>query len=358
MNVKSPVRPADAFMKNILISAAALGVVFLLMEFFLRLAGFHPVNMQFQPVLYSKELGWVLKKNYNALWEELEWKVPYRTNARGFRDREHTLEKTPGRKRILILGDSFAEGYGVREEARWASRLENNMAGDAEVVNLGVRGYDILQEYRLLLQEGLAWQPEWVIQMVNESDYLATPLSSDMDTTRRFRPPYRIEGEKLVLLEGRAEPGYSVLNPAWGALKALLYRSAALVWLRHRLEHSMQGSSLFQQAGQWAGFRQIHRAEMAVSEYEKKYPDAVDRVYQHLAELGRQKGFRSLIVWVGEHPAPEGLKKSVLEHQAGQWLEIVLPASLRFQYDPHPTPEGNRWISEKIFEELTSLGIF
>src|SRR5262249_44314753 len=40
----------------------------------------------------------------------------FRTNAQGFRDDEnYEYEKPPGRRRILVLGDSHSEGYEVRQ---------------------------------------------------------------------------------------------------------------------------------------------------------------------------------------------------------------------------------------------------
>ena len=355
MTVESPVQSAKGrWLKNILSSLAAVGSIFLLMELALRLAGFHPVNMDFQPAVYSSEFGWELKKNYRAVCEELHWKFSYRTNSRGFRDREHTFEKSPGLKRILVLGDSFTEGFGVREEERWASLLEKKWADGVEVVNLGVRGYDILQEYKLFLKTGLLYHSDWIIQVLNETDYLETPASFNLDVTRRFRPPYRFEGDKLVLLDG-AELDYPILNPGLARLKSLVYHSALIVWLRRRLEFSSQSRSFLSKMEQRIGFRKIRPEDRAVSDYERNYPLAVDKVYRSLAELARKNGFRMLVVWIGEHGAPAGLRRSVLESGAGDWLEMTLPASLRFRYDPHPTPEGNRLIAARIFEKLKSL---
>jgi hypothetical protein len=47
-----------------------------------------------------------------------------RTNAHGQRDRERTLRKPEGVKRILLLGDSVVEGYGLRESETLSRQLE------------------------------------------------------------------------------------------------------------------------------------------------------------------------------------------------------------------------------------------
>lgn len=52
-----------------------------------RLLGFYGVNLSFKPVTDSPTLRWKLKDNCHAMWEQLEWKLSYVTNSRGFQDR-------------------------------------------------------------------------------------------------------------------------------------------------------------------------------------------------------------------------------------------------------------------------------
>lgn len=54
-------------------------------------------------------------------------KIAYRINKAGWRGREFTPLSQPGN--ALILGDSFAFGMGVREEARLGERLEARLRG-------------------------------------------------------------------------------------------------------------------------------------------------------------------------------------------------------------------------------------
>lgn len=54
-----------------------------------------------------------------------EFRVRYRINEWGYRDKPgRRLEKTEGKRRIVLLGDSFTEGYGVEFEATYAQKLE------------------------------------------------------------------------------------------------------------------------------------------------------------------------------------------------------------------------------------------
>lgn len=68
-----------------------------------------------------------------------DFRVRYRINERGFRDRPgRALARPEGRRRVMILGDSFSEGYGVALEETYAYRLEE--AGVGEVWNLSCMG--------------------------------------------------------------------------------------------------------------------------------------------------------------------------------------------------------------------------
>lgn len=61
-------------------------------------------------------------------------------NAFGLRDdRPPPLERTPGKRRIAVLGDSFVFGQSVAEEVRFTERL-TELVPDLEVANLGLPG--------------------------------------------------------------------------------------------------------------------------------------------------------------------------------------------------------------------------
>ena len=108
-----------------------------------------------------------------------EWRVRYAINSWGLRDREYALAKPPGTLRILALGDSHVEGYGVNIEDTFVKRFEaalNHGGAQAnppvtyEVINGGISGYSPLLEYLLLSRKGLQWQPDAVLLFYNFSD--------------------------------------------------------------------------------------------------------------------------------------------------------------------------------------------
>src|SRR5882724_9244929 len=73
----------------------------------------------------------------------------YVINSRGLRDVEHEPAPAPGETRVLLLGDSFTEGFSVSLEDSVARALERDLRRDGcpmEVVNGGTVGYSTDQE--------------------------------------------------------------------------------------------------------------------------------------------------------------------------------------------------------------------
>jgi hypothetical protein len=88
-------------------------------------------------------------------------------NSRGHRDRERTLAKAPGTRRIVCLGDSFAWGSAVHFEDALPQRLERALNGRGtetwEVVNIAEPGMNTVDQAPQLAAEGLAYDPDLVL---------------------------------------------------------------------------------------------------------------------------------------------------------------------------------------------------
>lgn len=96
-------------------------------------------------------------------------------NAQGLRDDEYPYAKPAGVFRILILGDSFVEGFQVAQDATFEARLEQqlNAAGTAppiEVINGGVSRYGTDNALLFLENEGLRYAPDLVIYAFYPND--------------------------------------------------------------------------------------------------------------------------------------------------------------------------------------------
>lgn len=90
-----------------------------------------------------------------------------KSNRLGFRDVDHELEKPPGVYRILILGDSIAQGLNVKEyHETFPAQLQHTLSRggfNVEVLNFAVAGYNTQQEVEILKEKGLQYEPNLVL---------------------------------------------------------------------------------------------------------------------------------------------------------------------------------------------------
>jgi hypothetical protein len=104
-----------------------------------------------------------------------EYVVEMETNSIGLRGPEYV----PGHEKefkIVVLGDSFVEGFGVPIESCLVHRLEErlnsleNRAAKYVVFNFGVAGYSPLLEYLVLRDKALLLEPQLVVLCYDMSD--------------------------------------------------------------------------------------------------------------------------------------------------------------------------------------------
>ncbi len=76
------------------------------------------------------------------------FKLEYRSNSWGMRDRKREL-KSAG-SRVVVLGDSFVEGFGIEREKRFTDMLEQRTG--YEHLNFGTSGHFGPTQYSLLYQ--------------------------------------------------------------------------------------------------------------------------------------------------------------------------------------------------------------
>ena len=93
-------------------------------------------------------------------------KWSYQLNADGFRGDEFDVQSN--NKRVLFIGDSYTFGWGVDQQEVLPYQLEQLLAGppyamNVDIYNLGVPGYNTVQEFHLLNQVLDRYSPELVM---------------------------------------------------------------------------------------------------------------------------------------------------------------------------------------------------
>lgn len=113
-------------------------------------------------------LGWRLKPNLHASFQNTDFVSRIDSNEAGFRDAPHRYAKGP-KKRILGIGDSILFGYGVDYDKNALTLLQKGL--DVETINLGMTGYNINQYYKTLVYEGSRYRPDLVVLFFFVNDW-------------------------------------------------------------------------------------------------------------------------------------------------------------------------------------------
>ncbi len=181
---------------NLGILGASLAALLLVLEVALRLispsagdlvaqvpvdpAVFTPDSPDLPPIgSYHEFFGWINTPGVTGEYrgpDALRWRVEI--NSRGFRDRERPREKPAGVRRLVLLGDSFAWGYGLSAPERLSDLLEAALPG-AEAVNLGLSGTSTDQQCLVLEREGLGYSPDGAILLVHDTDIWHNALQAN-----------------------------------------------------------------------------------------------------------------------------------------------------------------------------------
>lgn len=197
------------------------------------------INSRGELVRYSPTLGWDKPPGEETVYLQSEYEVIFHVNSRGLRGPERDYGKPPGVTRVLLLGDSFVEGYTVGEEALVSTVLEARLNASSgspyEVINGGTHGYGTDQEYLFFLEEGRRYQPDVVVLFFYSND-LPDNLSSAQ------KPFFEEQSGGLALRNSPVPPppaGKEVRRPSYARRWLMPFRgSYALRLLGRRIENA------------------------------------------------------------------------------------------------------------------------
>jgi hypothetical protein len=119
--------------------------------------------------VYDPVLGWKLAPSRDTVFHGAHFAVRVQQNAEGLRDSHYDYARTPGRRRVLVLGDSVVWCWGVEHDDCFTERVERAL-GDTDVINAGVPGYSTAQELLFYEREGRRYAPDVVVLVVAPND--------------------------------------------------------------------------------------------------------------------------------------------------------------------------------------------
>jgi lysophospholipase L1-like esterase len=200
-----------------------------------------------------------------------EGNVVYQYNESGFRGEDHKIEKAPGIVRIVVLGDSVTDGYGVHWQDAFATMVQTGLGNRYEVINLGMGGVNTPQEIHLLEGYGLRFSPDYVVVnfILNDSDFFSSLIAG-----RRYDDEVQ---KRIGLLGIQVSP----------KLKRLLKSSALVYFVKVRLEDvigRINGEPNYD-----------YYMELWANEASK---NRVSAAFDRLEILSRQHGFKvAVLIW-------------------------------------------------------------
>jgi len=110
----------------------------------------------------------------------------FRTNSRGLRDKEYSLEKPANTFRVAVIGGSFTVPAGVEIDEAFHSILENRLNKENpdfnyEFINFGVSGYRINNKIATLENKALKYNPDLILFILDDSQFTE-------DEEKEFKP--------------------------------------------------------------------------------------------------------------------------------------------------------------------------
>jgi hypothetical protein len=146
-------------------------------------------------------------------------------NSSGFEDQERSLQRKPGTLRIAVIGSSYVQAPQVALEQAFPALLEKELrrsggfgGRDVEVLNFGVGGYGLPQQWITLRDEVWQYDPQIVIEVVG--------LYNDIVNSDRYTavsgclyPYFTVEGGRLIpdqITQAQSPPDHNrVVRENW-----------------------------------------------------------------------------------------------------------------------------------------------
>ena len=308
-------------------------------------------------MLLDKTLGWkhaanVAKQFVNEFGE----KTLTIQNEYGHRGKTYPFTKTPGKYRILVLGDSFTEAVQVGEDDLFTSQLEAAHPR-FEVLNAGVGGYGTVQEYLYLDREGLRFNPDLVLVMVFENDLSDNCLSHYPGFGPR---PYGVldQGGVTIVEQPDSEEFLKYTLPMPFAF-FLSQNSYLFYFLNDNVYHNLYADHM----------RQLHKADLLRTENCGKY----DVFYATITKIRQLLRWQAIDLGIVLIPSRDNVMKGYSEalnpieeycqrQQIACWSllnrfkkEQEASSQLYFPIDIHWTKAGHRVAADEIGQLVSTF---
>lgn len=304
--------------------------------------------------VHHPRYGWTGEVSSRTTFTQHEFRIEVVNDEAGFRDEPLAVfvARAGDRRRVLVLGDSFAWGWGVPEHQRVGERLDELDPGRA-VWTRAQPGYGLDQEL-LVLQDVLPRvRAADVVVLLHPNDFLTVVTDQAYGAPK---PLFRVADDGLALtnvpLRERKDP-LSIEAPAAAqssSIADVLYRSHVVNWARHAVRGPPTTAA-------------SHAASTRLEDWSAA-SDLVERLLAELVAECQAHGARPLLVLI---PTAEQLAGATDD----AWQEPVLAicervglsvldlrpvlvgrSRARFHHDRHWTAHGHALAARAIADTL------
>lgn len=326
------------------VSALALAALESVARAYVWSAARHPDAIRNPFARYDPQLGWSKPPGSSGLLVRPEYRVRLTINSRGLRGPERDYVKPAGVRRVLLLGDSFTEGFTVEEPESVRARLEAALdaAGGArhEVVNGGTTGWGTDQEYLWYRLEGRRYAPDVVVVLFYYND-----LYGDVFTDAG-KPWFELEGPDDTLVLRNAPVPAPRRPPLSNAYRLLPWRGSMALRLLTLRAHAAR-PDVGRMLARWGLVEPL--------------PEHAREIPAEMNPFGPRNPGEVAWLWRVTTAVLRDLQRDV-RTDGGELVLFYVPA--RFEVDDEAwrlTRERygiglKRWSRDKVIEELRRVG--
>ena len=350
------------FLVSLTLSAEAASFVYL---HYIVDIGWMPAYLRQTP---GRGPGWLTERDPWGAWHSPNrtdrqtsrcFSVSLQSNSYGARDRDRVADGDANR--TVVLGDSFAEGWGVEANERLSDLLEART--HREFLNFGIENDVGPLQYQILYQRLAAkfTHDRVLILFLPDNDF----TDNDADYWRRFRPDYDERYRPYYEPDGAGgyRTFYPVPKPPDGYADARsvppgAWNAEAGRWL----QRNSWSVVLYRYIG-----LQFYRASSS-SGYLDYTPAQLDAVQWSFAKIKALAGERQVTIAViprpndfariassGDHRLIDALERFGREHDIGvidlmKWMPTVEPRTQTYflPCDGHWSATGNRIAADAL----------
>jgi hypothetical protein len=308
-------------------ACASLGITlatFAVLEVFLRVADFLELRETLSERAlnydHDAELGWTPVPNSAGIITTFRT-THYKHNSLGLRDEEFRLDAKPT---IMVLGDSFVWGLDSEANERFTELLKPAIS-DYKILAAGVSGYGTDQEYLLLKRLWPKVRPA-VVVLIFCADNDRLDNATNIRYDNYYKPYFATQPDGSLVLMGQPVPRSQLLyyKDNWLVRNLWLARLSADVYVRLRYRR------------------------LAV-------PDPTEKLIGKIGEFVAGNGAKFLVGIQGQNEALVGYLEANRIPFAK--LEGAPFYNEAIGFGPHWTPEGHKFVAERILRLLSASNI-